>query len=91
LVGDDQQLAAIGAGGILRDIKTSTVSCIPPSCIASPNGPKGPRHSPSATATRDRSTFYVDHGRIRVGDLANTTEDAFNAWVPTGPLDSTRS
>ena len=25
--------------------------------------------------------FYVDHGRVHVGDLATTSEDAFNAWV----------
>ena len=25
--------------------------------------------------------FYLDHGRVHVGDLATTTEDAFNAWV----------
>ena len=26
-------------------------------------------------------TFYLDHGRVHVGDLARTTEDAFTAWV----------
>ena len=25
--------------------------------------------------------FYLDHGRVHVGDIATTTEDAFNAWV----------
>jgi hypothetical protein len=25
--------------------------------------------------------FYLDHGRIHVGDPATTTEDAFTAWV----------
>jgi AAA domain len=25
--------------------------------------------------------FYLDHGRVHVGDGATTTEDAFNAWV----------
>ena len=25
--------------------------------------------------------FYLDHGRVHVGDLATTTEDAFSAWV----------
>jgi AAA domain len=25
--------------------------------------------------------FYVDHGRVHVGDLATTTQDAFSAWV----------
>ena len=26
-------------------------------------------------------TFYLDQGRVHVGDLARTTEDAFKAWV----------
>ncbi len=25
--------------------------------------------------------FYLDHGRVHVGDIAKTTEDAFTAWV----------
>src|SRR5829696_6186002 len=25
--------------------------------------------------------FYLDHGRIHVGDIATTTQDAFSAWV----------
>jgi hypothetical protein len=25
--------------------------------------------------------FYLDHGRVHVGDLATTTEDAFTAWI----------
>jgi hypothetical protein len=25
--------------------------------------------------------FYVDHGRVHVGDIATTTEDAFTGWV----------
>ena len=25
--------------------------------------------------------FYLDHGRVHVGDIATTTEDAFTAWV----------
>jgi conjugative relaxase-like TrwC/TraI family protein len=36
LIGDDQQLAAIGAGGLLRDIRAFTAPCSSPSCTASP-------------------------------------------------------
>jgi hypothetical protein len=25
--------------------------------------------------------FYLKHGRVHVGDLATTTEDAFSAWA----------
>jgi AAA domain/TrwC relaxase len=56
LVGDDQQLAAIGAGGVLRDINRPTARCISPSCTASPIPPKQQPHSLFVTASRRRST-----------------------------------
>ena len=81
LVGDDQQLAAIGAGGVLRDITTQPRR--PPPDRAAPL--HRPRRSGSiARPPRRRPAaldFYLDHGRVHVGDVATTTEDAFNAWV----------
>jgi conjugative relaxase-like TrwC/TraI family protein len=81
LVGDDQQLAAIGAGGVLRDI-IHTHGAVrltelhrftdPAEAAASLTLREG---DPSALE------FYLDHGRVHVGDVATTTEDAFNAWV----------
>ena len=35
--------------------------------------------------------FYLDHGRVHVGDIAATTEDAFKAWYRIGRRVSTRS
>jgi ATP-dependent exoDNAse (exonuclease V) alpha subunit len=53
LVGDDQQLAAIGAGGVLRDIThTPTAPSAWPSCIGSPTPPKRQLHLPSAKANQ---------------------------------------
>ena len=79
LIGDDQQLAAIGAGGILRDIKQTHGALHLASCTASQ-----PRRSSSILALREGKptalNFYLDHGRIHVG-VAKTTEDAFTAWV----------
>ena len=60
---------------------TPTARCISPSCTASPTPPKQQHHSPSATANPTALDFYLDHGRVHVGDLATTTEDAFTAWV----------
>src|SRR5215213_8717551 len=58
-----------------------TAPCISPSCTASPTTPR----AAASLALRDgdpRSLeFYLDHGRVHVGDAAMTTEDAFNAWV----------
>ena len=81
LVGDDQQLAAIGAGGVLRDIKNIHGALH----LTELHRFTDPAEAAASLALRDgdpRSLdFYLDHGRVHVGDLATTTEDAFNAWV----------
>jgi len=81
LIGDDQQLAAIGAGGVLRDIKNIHGALQltelhrftdPAEALTSLSLRHG---DPSALG------FYFDHGRVHVGDLAKITDDAFAAWV----------
>jgi conjugative relaxase-like TrwC/TraI family protein len=81
LVGDDQQLAAIGAGGVLRDIQQSHGALR----LTELHRFTDPAEAAASLALREgdpRSLdFYLDHGRIHVGDVAATTEDAFSAWV----------
>jgi conjugative relaxase-like TrwC/TraI family protein len=81
LVGDDQQLAAIGAGGVLRDIKNQHGALHLNELHRFTN----PGEAAASLTLRDgdpRSLeFYLDHSRVHVGDLATTTEDAFHAWV----------
>ena len=81
LVGDDQQLAAIGAGGVLRDI-THTHGALR---LTELHRFTDPAEAAASLAIREGDPsgleFYLDHGRVHVGDLAATTEDAFNAWV----------
>jgi hypothetical protein len=81
LVGDDQQLAAIGAGGVLRDI-THTHGALH---LAELHRFTDPAEAAATLALREGKpealNFYLDHGRVHVGDPATTTEDAFNAWV----------
>ena len=44
-----------------------------------------PAEAAASLALRDGDPealdFYLDHGRVHVGDLATTTQDAFAAWV----------
>jgi hypothetical protein len=44
-----------------------------------------PAEAAASLALRDGQAtglgFYRDHRRVHVGDLAQTAEDAFNAWV----------
>jgi ATP-dependent exoDNAse (exonuclease V) alpha subunit len=81
LVGDDQQLAAIGAGGVLRDI-THTHGALR---LTELHRFSDPAEAAASLALREGKPealdFYLDHGRVHVGDLATTTQDAFAAWV----------
>ena len=81
LVGDDQQLAAIGAGGVLRDIKHTHGALR----LTELHRFTDPAEAAASLALREGDPsaldFYLDHGRVHVGDVATTTEDAFNAWV----------
>jgi hypothetical protein len=81
LVGDDQQLAAIGAGGVLRDIKHQHGVVQ----LAELHRFTNPAEEAASLALREGKPgaldFYLDHGRVHVGDIAKTTEDAFTAWV----------
>jgi hypothetical protein len=81
LVGDDQQLAAIGAGGVLRDIQHTHGALR----LAELHRFTDPNEAAASLALREGKpealNFYLDHDRIHVGDDATTTEDAFTAWV----------
>jgi hypothetical protein len=81
LVGDDQQLAAIGAGGVLRDIQHAHGALH----LTELHRFANPAEAAASLALRDGKpealTFYLDHGRVHVGDIATTTEDAFAAWL----------
>jgi conjugative relaxase-like TrwC/TraI family protein len=81
LVGDDQQLAAIGAGGVLRDIQQSHGALH----LTELHRFTNPAEAAASLALRESKPealdFYLDHGRVHVGDLATTTGDAFAAWV----------
>jgi ATP-dependent exoDNAse (exonuclease V) alpha subunit len=81
LIGDNQQLAAIGAGGILRDIKHSHGALH----LSELHRFTDPAEAAASLALRDGDPralrFYLDHRRVHVGDLAKATEDAFTAWI----------
>ena len=81
LVGDDQQLAAISAGGVLRDIKHTHGALH----LTELHRFANPAEAAASLALREAKpealNFYLRHGRVHVGDLAKATEDAFTAWV----------
>ena len=81
LIGDDQQLGAIGAGGVLRDIKHAHGALQ----LTELHRFTHPAEAAASLALRDGDPaaldFYLNHGRVHVGDLATTTQDAFAAWA----------
>ena len=80
LIGDDQQLAAIGAGGVLRDIENSHGAVR----LTELHRFHDPAEAAASLALRDGRPealgFYLDRQRIHVGDLATVTENLFEAW-----------
>jgi AAA domain len=80
LIGDDQQLAAVGAGGVLRDIENSHGAVR----LTELHRFHDPAEAAASLALRDGRPdalgFYLDRQRIHVGDLATLTENLFQAW-----------
>ncbi len=81
LIGDDQQLTAIGAGGVLRDIRTQHGALQLTELVRFTD----PGEGAASLALRDGRTealgFYLDLGRVHVGDLATISDKVFAAWV----------
>ncbi|KNX35955.1 MobF family relaxase [Luteipulveratus halotolerans] len=80
LIGDDQQLAAIGAGGVLRDIQATHGASRLTELVRFVD----PAEGSASLALRDGQPealgFYLDRERVHVGDLSTMTEDVFSAW-----------
>ena len=80
LIGDDQQLAAIGAGGVLRDIQTVHGA----HRLTELHRFVDPAEAAASRALRDGRPealgFYLDRQRVHVGDPTTTTEQLFAAW-----------
>jgi len=80
LVGDDQQLTAIGAGGILTDLQRTygAVRLTRLHRFADPD------EAAATLQVRDGSPdavdFYSDRGRIRVGDPTGLPDQLLAAW-----------
>lgn len=86
IVGDDRQLAAVGAGGVLRDIER-THGAVTLSAVRRFTHADGSTNRVEAAASlairRSEPAglgYYLDHGRIHVGDDTTTADQAFAAW-----------
>ena len=80
LIGDDQQLAAIGAGGVLRDLANTHGAARLDEVVRFAD----PIEAEASLALRDgnRSAlgFYLDRDRVHVGDIDTCLAEVFLAW-----------
>jgi conjugative relaxase-like TrwC/TraI family protein len=80
LIGDDQQLAAVGAGGVLRDIATTHGAVRLDEVVRFAD----PIEATASLALRegDRSAlgFYLDHDRVHVGESDACLAEVLDAW-----------
>ena len=81
LVGDDQQLASVAAGGVLRDI-ADTAGVITLSQLMRFTD-RAEAAATLAIRAGDRAGigFYLDHARVHVGDHTTSTDQAYQAWA----------
>ncbi|NKS55656.1 AAA family ATPase, partial [Rhodococcus hoagii] len=80
LVGDDQQLASVSAGGVLRDVASSAGAVTLTEVVRF----KDPAEGVASIALREVDPaaigFYVDQGRVHVADKVAAEELAYGAW-----------
>ncbi|SFP63487.1 DNA primase, catalytic core [Geodermatophilus dictyosporus] len=81
LVGDSQQLASVAAGGVLAEIAATHGAVTLTQLVRFAD----PAEAAATVALRDGETtalgFYLDCGRVHVGDGATCAEQAYTAWA----------
>jgi conjugative relaxase-like TrwC/TraI family protein len=81
LVGDHQQLTSVAAGGVLAEIAATHGAVTLTQLVRFTD----PAEAAATVAVRDGDTlelgFYLDAGRVHIGDLATCAEQAYAAWA----------
>ncbi len=81
LVGDDQQLASVSAGGVVRDI-AETVGAVTLSEVVRFADPAEGAASLAIRAGDPAGIgFYLDNDRVHVGDSATVVEQCYAGWA----------
>jgi conjugative relaxase-like TrwC/TraI family protein len=81
LVGDDQQLASVAAGGVLRDIAETAGAVTLSELIRFTDPSEGAASLALRTGDTAGIGFYLDNSRVHVGDQSTVTEEAYQAWA----------
>ncbi|MFK5647991.1 MobF family relaxase [Ornithinimicrobium sp. LYQ121] len=84
LVGDDQQLSAVAASGIFRDLAEEGYARGTTAMLTELHRFIDPAEGAATLAVRDGDPagleHYLDNGRVHTGDVATTAEAAYAAW-----------
>ncbi|MBE7190887.1 MAG: relaxase domain-containing protein [Gordonia polyisoprenivorans] len=81
LVGDDQQLASISAGGVLRDVAHETGALTLSQVVRFANPAEGAASLAFRDGDRAALGFYADQHRIHVASDAVAADQAYTAWA----------
>src|SRR6266536_1125102 len=81
LVGDDQQLASIAAGGVLRDIAEQVGVVTLSELQRFTDRAEGAATLALRLGDPAGLAFYLDHGRVHVGDETTVTDQVYRAWA----------
>lgn len=80
LIGDDQQLAAVGAGGVLRDFATTRGAQRLEEVVRFNDPIEAQATTDLRTGNPTTLGFYLDHDRIHTGDELTCLVDVLIAW-----------
>lgn len=84
LVGDDQQLSAVAAGGVFRDLAEQGRAHGTTATLTELHRFAHPAEGAATLGVRDGDPaaldHYLDNGRVHAADLATSSEAAYAAW-----------
>ncbi|WP_328814295.1 MobF family relaxase [Rhodococcus sp. NBC_00297] len=81
LIGDDQQLASVASGGVLRDIHDRVGALSLSQVVRFRDSAEGAASLALREGDDAALGFYIDHGRVHVGSIRAATDDAYTAWT----------
>ena len=80
LIGDDQQLGSIGAGGVLRDIAAQHGAVHLNELLRFTDPAEGNASLALRDGRPEALGFYLDNGRVHIGDLDGLNRAVFDSW-----------
>jgi conjugative relaxase-like TrwC/TraI family protein len=80
LIGDDQQLAAVGAGGVLRDIATTHAAVRLEEIVRFVDPVEATASLGLRVGDRAGLGFYLDHDRVHTGEVDSCLTEVLTSW-----------